>query len=122
MERVIAKLGVAQNLSLLDRLFRFVIGIGLIAVAAVTLITGSAVTWQGFAILLSIYPLMTGMLGVDPVYSLFNKKTCGINDRNQCGTIPYQVDAAMGHHPVPDKGYEYDHSLGASHHEPVKHH
>lgn len=121
MEKVVEKLGVVQNLGLVDRGFRFAIGIALITFAAITLVTGSAVTWQGFAILFSIYPLMTGMLGIDPVYSLFHKKTCGLNDRNQCGTIPYQVDAAMGHHPVPDKGYEYDHSLGASHHETTQH-
>jgi len=120
MERVINKLGVVQNLSLVDRLFRFAVGIALIAAAAFSLIAGNTVVWQGFAILVSIYPLMTGMLGVDPIYSVFHKKTCGINDRNQCGTIPYQVDAAMGHHPIPDKGYEYEHSLDASHHEPAK--
>lgn len=122
MERVAQKLGVIQNLSLTDRLVRFAIGIGMISAVGIAIATGNFVTWEGYVALLSIYPLATGMLGVDPFYSLFHKKTCGLNDRNQCGTIPYQVDAAMGHHPVPDKGYEFDHSLGASHHEPAAKH
>ena len=68
------------------------------------------------AILFAIYPLMTTMMGWDPLYQLFGARSCTVEGgRQQCGTFPYEVDAALGHDPKPDQSH--DHSLTGSHHE-----
>jgi len=109
-------LGVVQNTGLMDRVVRLSIGGALIAASAISLSSPAPVIWETYAILLAIYPLMTGMLGWDPVYTMFNAKTCRLTGRNQCGTLPYEVDAMLGHNPITNKGHEYEHTLTASHH------
>ncbi len=115
MNTITDKLGVVQNTGLFDRLFRVLIGVLMLGGALYHLMTYNvSISWHAYVALLSVYPLMTGMLGWDPFYSAGRMKTCGLSEKNQCGTLPYQIDAAMGHHPVPD--HEYDHSLTGSHH------
>jgi hypothetical protein len=103
-------------MSLLERAVRCAIAAILIAVPSVDLVFlgGTFDWWHAAGMLLSVYPGMTGMLGWDPFYALVGIKTCDLSERNQCGTLPFQIDAALGHHPIPDK--DYDHSLGGSHH------
>jgi len=107
-------LGVVQNQGLVDRLSRIGIGVALIVIAVMSLNNSAEVVWETYAILLAVYPLLTGMLGWDPLYSLFEVKTCNLTGTNQCGTFPYEVDAALGNEPLPEK--DYDHSLSSSHH------
>jgi len=96
---------VVQNLSLRDRVVRFVIGAllfapGLIAATAVFTHTGPELSaWLVGMMALSAYPLMTGMIGVDPLYRLFGFRTCGDSGANQCGTLPYQLKARKGEAP-----------------------
>ena len=73
--------------------------------------------WQALVLLFSIYPLMTCMMGWDPVYQIVGFRTGSENGRNVTGTLPYQVEAAMNHKPQPEKDYEYDHSLTGARHE-----
>jgi len=105
-----------QNLGLLDRTVRLVIG-GAMLAAGLFLIAGGGNVVYGVGItLFSIYPLMTTMMGWDPLYQAMHSRSCRIEGgRNACGTLPFEVDAALGHKPVPD--HEYDHSLSGSHHE-----
>ena len=117
MKRVREKIGVVQNVSLFDRLVRLFIAAALITGASASYLEVQQLTWEGYAILVSIYPALTGILGWDPFYALLNTRTCGLSERNQCGTFPYQVDAALGRHPVPNRGFEYEHSLEDAHHE-----
>lgn len=117
MQNTLAKLGVIQNLGLIDRALRIVLGAVLIGVSVTSILNSTVVTWQVYVALFAIYPLMTGMLGWDPLYAVAHTKSCDLSDRNRCGTFPYQIDAMLGHNPISDKGYEYDHSLSASHHE-----
>jgi len=115
MDSTFKKSNVPQNLSLIDRLFRLALGIAMMSVLFysnpyLVISTGlmSAIALVG------IYPLMTGMIGVDPIYELGHLKSCDTSDRNQCGTLPYQVAAATNHIPgVCDSNTE--HSLGACH-------
>ena len=109
-------LGVVQNLSLIDRALRGLLAAVLLIVPAVELVflEGTFGWWHGIAMLASVYPGLTAFLGWDPFYQAMGTKTCDLSERNQCGTLPYQVDAALGHHPVPNK--DYDHSLAGSHH------
>jgi hypothetical protein len=112
-------LGVPQNLGWLDRVIRLVLGCALLGVPWILLGKQTTVaSWHSYAMILSIYPFLTGILGWDPIYSLFGAKTCGTSERNPCGTLPYEVDAALGHHPIPDSDIE--HSLKTSHHEKSK--
>jgi hypothetical protein len=116
MDTTRTNLGVAQNLSLADRTVRWILASVLLLAPAAQLVFwhGSFGWWHAVALLLSIYPGLTAFLGWDPFYQAAHYKTCDSSERNQCGTLPYQIDAALGHHPIPDK--DYDHSLAGSHH------
>lgn len=115
MKTLLSKLGVIQNVGLADRVIRVIIGaFMLIGVMVYIQRTGVIVDSEAYVALLSIYPLLSGILGWDPLYAMTQVRTCRMTGRNQCGTLPYQVDAAMGHRPMPN--HEYDHSLAGSHH------
>jgi hypothetical protein len=116
METIVQKLGVVQNIGIVDRMVRVVIATALISIPAYVLSMTDAVfsLGLGIAILLSVYPALTAILGWDPFYSTVSVRTCGNTGWNQCGTLPYEVDAALGHQPVPNN--DYDHSLAGSHH------
>ena len=115
MDKIIRNLGVVQNLGLFDRMFHLIIGIAMLGGSALHLyIFDVSVSWHGYAFLLSVYPLMSAILGWDPLYAIFHAHSCSVSGKNSCGTVPYQVDAMLGHKPIPD--HEYDHSLIGSHH------
>lgn len=116
MRTLRTRLGVIQNMSLIDRLLRFVLTAVLLAYPMVdTLVLGEMLSgWHAASWLLSVYVGMTAFVGWDPLYQLFGYRSCDGSDRNQCGTLPYQIDAAMGHHPVPKR--DFDHSLSGSRH------
>jgi len=120
VKHTLAKLSEVHNLGLIDRVARLLLAVVLIGGAITSILNRSVVTWQVTIVLFAIYPLMTGMLGWDPLYSVGHTKTCDLSNHNRCGTFPYQIDAILGHNPISDKGYEYDHSLTASHHESRK--
>ncbi len=118
MDQIInVKIGPTQNIGLVDRMVRFFGGGALMAYGVISaLITGQSIV-SAVAILLAVYPLMTTMMGWDPFYQLFGARSCTLEGgRNQCGTFPYEVDAALGHDPKSKEGREYDHSLTAAHH------
>lgn len=113
MKRVREAIGVVENISVLDRVVRLLIGMALVAGLVVQIRLSmtqpelaKALTWETYAALASFYPLLTAMLGWDPIYALFHARSCGTSERNRCGTVGYQVEAALGHHPDHDKGYE----------------
>lgn len=118
MERIKSRLSVVQNLGLADRMVRVFIGTALLAGGIVSMFNNAMLTWEPYAMLISIYPLLTCMLGWDPMYASFGARSCSLEGgRNACGTFPYEVDAAVaGSKLVPDT--DYDHSLYNSHHEP----
>lgn len=115
MKTLRTRLEVVQNLSLLDRGVRLTLTAILLAVPVYMIIQGGPYQWwHGISWLLSIYFGLTAFLGWDPFYRMTGIKTCASSERNQCGTLPYQIDAALGHHPVPEQ--DFDHSLAGSHH------
>jgi len=113
---------IVENIGWLDRIIRMVLGSVLLVVPVIMLAThamrldegGSVSAWWYVAMLVALYPFWTSSIGWDPVYNLFNVCTCGGSEKNPCGTFPYEVDAAVGHHPIPDS--EVVHSLAAAHH------
>ena len=116
----VKELSVIQNISLIDRLVRVSIGTALIVTAAISLGNNLVISWETYTILLAIYPLLTAILGWDPIYSLTHSSSCSLNGINQCGTIPYEIDSLRGNNPLPDKGHEFEHSLSASHHNKIQ--
>jgi hypothetical protein len=119
MSRIKGKILPAENIGLVDRMVRFFGGGILMAYGVISAITTVHDVVSAIAILLAVYPLMTTMMGWDPIYQLFGARSCNVEGgRNQCGTLPYEMDSALGHNPKPDEGYDYDHSLAGSHHEP----
>ncbi|MGE0371184.1 MAG: DUF2892 domain-containing protein [Gammaproteobacteria bacterium] len=124
---------IVQILGWKDRVARMILGAVMVAVP-LTVITlnmplwldelGGAPSpvspWHYVILLASLYPFTTAAWGWDPVYALFGLRTCDDrNSRNPCGTLPYQMDSALGRHPVPESDIE--HSLDASHHDYGRH-
>ena len=113
---------IIENVGWLDRIVRMMVGTALLVVPIIFLAMhamrldegGTVSGWWYVAMLVALYPFWTSSIGWDPVYSLFNVRTCGGSDKNPCGSFPYEVDAAVGHHPIPDS--EVVHSLTAAHH------
>ena len=119
MSRIRGMIRPIENIGLVDRAVRFFGGGALMTYGVVQIILGGHDIVSAVAILLAVYPLMTTFMGWDPFYHLFDARSCSLaGGRNQCGTFPYEVDSALGHEPIPDQGFEYDHSLVGSHHEP----
>jgi len=117
MSKIKGNMPPAENIGLVDRMVRFFGGGALMAFGVMSaLLTGHDVI-SAIAILLAVYPLMTTVMGWDPIYQLLGARTCALEGgRNQCGTLPYELDSALGHEPKPDDGYNYDHSLTGSQH------
>ena len=116
MSRIRGKMPPAENIGLVDRMVRFFGGGALMTFGVLSALLTQHDVVSAIAILLAVYPLMTTVMGWDPFYQLFGVRSCTLESgRNQCGTLPYEVDSALGHEPKPDEGYEYDHSLAGSH-------
>jgi hypothetical protein len=69
--------------------------------------TNQEATWHIWAFVLSTYPILTGVLGWDPLYQMFKVKTCGTSKRNACGTFPYQIMSAIGYKAHPKSHLEH---------------
>ena len=74
------------NIGIIDRMFRFNLGFAILLLSVVSLQISSAVPvwidesttmpmWAYIAILGSVYPIITGIFGYDPIYSIFKKDT-----------------------------------------------
>ncbi len=111
-----------ENIGLVDRVIRLLIGAALIGtsyyyVAHLNQVAGVWDMWGTYAILFAIYPLMTAMLGWDPLYSLFRVRTCSDAGRHQSGSMPYQIVTMFGHTPKYTESNR-ERSLGSTHEEP----
>ena len=114
-----------QNIGLIDRVVRLLIGATLIGTAYYysaekDLAARLWDVWGSYSMMIAFYPIITGMLGWEPFYALFRVRSCGGSGRNQCGTLPYQVEAMFGHAPRYTES-ETEHSLEACHDDPVEH-
>jgi hypothetical protein len=117
MSRIRGRVAPVENIGLVDRMIRFVGGGAVMTFGILKIVSTGHDVISAAAILLAVYPLMTTVVGWDPIYQLFGGRSCSLKGgRNQCGTLPYEIDAVLGHNPEPDEGFEYDHSLAGSHH------
>ncbi len=117
----------SQNIGLIDRVLRFGIGAAMLAGGAVFVSQAGALHQYTMTeaamlvvMLVSIFPLLTAILGVDPFYSAAGIRSGGSTGRNQCGTFPYQVMAALGKAPRYCETND-EHSLGSCHNESQEH-
>ena len=99
-------LGAVQNLGWLDRTVRLIIGAALIAVVLFELGQGNTLGWQAYLPIVAIYPLLSGMLGWDPLYATGHVKSCDTSSRNKCGTYLFEVESAMGKDVSCNDGYD----------------
>jgi Inner membrane protein YgaP-like, transmembrane domain len=121
-DRHTKRFNVIENLGWPDRAIRIMVGTALVAVP-LTIITinaprldeGASISgWLYVVMLLALYPFWTTAIGWDPFYNLFKVRSCGGTEKNPCGTLPYELDAAVGRHPIPES--DVMHSLGTAHH------
>ena len=106
-----------HNLGLVDRTIRFFGGGVLLAYGVVDIALRGNNAVAAVAIVLSVYPLLTTVMGWDPFYQLIGGRSCSLESgRNQCGTLPFELDAALGHNPKPPIGREHEHNLTAARH------
>ena len=83
------KLDVVQNEGMVDRVFRFVIGAIILAIGVGGLtVTPHLTWWEASLIIVSVYPILTAILGWDPFYSVFGARSCRIDpsSKNACGS------------------------------------
>lgn len=95
---ILKRKGVVQNLGWLDRAFRFVGAFILLGYPLYATGDGTMSTFHVVLMLISIYPLVTAILGWDPLYSAVGLRSCDTSKRNRCGSFPYEVDTALGGH------------------------
>ena len=115
MKNAIKSIGVVQNIAWYERVVRVVAGALMIAGPIFLMSTEMQVApWMSYVMLVAIYPLLTGIMGFDVLYTLLGVKTCGTSNRNQCGSFPFEVDAALGHNPISHS--QISNELGHSHH------
>ena len=101
MKNIFSDMGVVQNLGWIDRVVRVVVSALMIVVPVILMsMQGTAESWMLYVMLVAIYPLLTGILGFDPMYYLLDLRTCGMSGRNRCGSFPFEIDAALGRNPV----------------------
>ncbi|MEE8379919.1 MAG: DUF2892 domain-containing protein [Gammaproteobacteria bacterium] len=86
-----------QNIGIIDRMVRIVVGTAMIGVLFVYPIT-TVNMWLVLVPLLGVFPLLTGILGWCPTYALFHTKSCGTDKHNNCGTFPDQLDHLIHPH------------------------
>ncbi len=80
-----------QNIGLIDRAVRILVGTGMIGVWFFYPIeTVSA--WFAILPLLGVFPMLSGFIGWCPTYAMFHTKSCGTDEHNFCGSMPDQID------------------------------
>lgn len=87
LERIRAKLTLLQNVGRWERLARFLAGTALGAYGILIALQGRAV-WPTVAVLASMYPVISAMVGWDPLYHVFGVRTCG----RHCRQVPFELD------------------------------
>ena len=100
------QLGAVQNLGWLDRSVRLIVGAALIAIVLMELGKGNTLGWQAYLPIIAIYPLLSGIVGWDPLYATGHVKSCDTSSHNKCGTYLFEVESAMGKDVECNDGYD----------------
>lgn len=98
--------GPVQNMGWVDRSVRFAIGIVMVVIALMAIEGGGELGALAYLPIIAIYPLLTAVLGWDPLYAVSHVRSCDASGSNQCGTFPYEVETALGKKLECDDGYD----------------
>lgn len=79
-----------QNIGIIDRTVRIIVGLVMVGSWFFYPVENVG-TWFALIPLLGVVPLLSGILGWCPVYAVFHTKSCGMDERNTCGTYPDQL-------------------------------
>lgn len=121
MTTLAEKTQVLQNVGLIDRLTRLLLGASILAWTYYSAVYKEleAAAWVTYSFGIALYPVFTGMLGWDPFYALFGGRTCS-GGSQPCGSLPYQVKALFGRAPR-YCDTDVERSLEACHDQPGEH-
>ena len=96
-----------ENLGLTDRALRFITGLAMLVFGYFAIENVEYLFLGAVIILLSEYPLMTSILGWDPLYPVTGSRSCSIEKRRELyGPLSLEVDVALYCKLAPD--YFYD--------------
>jgi hypothetical protein len=90
---------VLQNIGAIDRTARFFIGFVMIGPMFFYEIETVNI-WLAMSALLGIFPVLSGIVGWCPAYAIFGTRSCGTDEHNACGTLPFQFGRLfrLSHH------------------------
>ncbi|KPJ90848.1 MAG: hypothetical protein AMJ53_12800 [Gammaproteobacteria bacterium SG8_11] len=86
-----------QNINAIDRGMRLVLGSALVSTWLFIDITAMNLSFALLPLVGAIVAL-SGVLGWCPVYALFGTRSCGVDDHNRCGTLPFQISELFKRH------------------------
>ena len=85
---------ISKNISTSDRIIRGLIGTTMLVIPYATL-NGHEVNaqwWQSLSMLLSAYPILTGLFSKDPFYQLLHINSRELLSKNRSGNLPFHWD------------------------------
>lgn len=109
-----------ENMGLFDRVVRFLVGgsiLGYLVLYHGMQYPAITFGWQLVLTAVAVYAIITAMMGWAPLYSILGIRSCNSTGRNQCGSLPYQIKALMGHAPKYCDS-DSEHSLESCHEDP----
>jgi hypothetical protein len=90
LDKTLQSKNAIQNISVVDRIIRLIVGFSMLGV--VLFIENLSPGLIAFFGLLSIIPILSGIMGWCPFYAMFNVRSCSVdNPHNRCGTLPFQI-------------------------------
>lgn len=97
-----------ENLGVIDRTLRLIIGFSLIVplIVNINVLSPALISGLPFALVAMFYLLLTSMMGSDPFYALVSKKSCGGSSWNPCGSYPHQLRTLFKLESKKDPGYQ----------------
>jgi hypothetical protein len=108
-------LNLAQNIGIIDRIFRGAVALHVIGLPLLSLEEVGLLSWHGYVILLGVYPSLTAILGWDPFYVLFGVSSCEGSYHKQRGKHPHEMNAGLGYNLAADGNHDFDQSMSAVH-------
>lgn len=97
-----------ENLGVVDRTIRLLIGFSLIIplIVSINVLSPALMSGLPFALVAIFYLSLTSMMGWDPFYALVSRKSCDGSKWNPCGSYPHQLRTLFKLAAKKDPGYQ----------------